>query len=68
MALFKEMQFKVSHIYREGNRCVELLAAQGIKYQIDSWWDVMPFFSIDFFRDTSLTFYRFVLFSLLGLF
>jgi len=27
MALFKEMKFKVSHIYGEGNRCADLLAA-----------------------------------------
>ncbi|KAF1868472.1 hypothetical protein Lal_00008279 [Lupinus albus] len=38
------MRFKVSHIFREGNTCADMLAAFGVSSQVYIWWDVTPRF------------------------
>jgi len=39
----KEIEFKVSHIFRERNHCVDKLASLGLKNELDfKWYDVLP--------------------------
>lgn len=52
MHLCNSMNFRVSHIYKEGNSCAYRLAAYGIYSQCFTWWDLIPdFISEDFFRN-----------------
>ncbi|CAL0301660.1 unnamed protein product [Lupinus luteus] len=55
------IKFKVSHIYREGNSCADLLANCGVKFKTDCWWNTTPsIISQDLNRNrNSLPFYRF---------
>lgn len=46
------MQFKVSHIYREGSSCADKLASHGVLSKCFSWWDLVPdFIRIDFYHN-----------------
>jgi len=36
------MNFIVSHIYREGNTCADLLANIGLTTSKNLWWDECP--------------------------
>lgn len=38
----RQMNFIVSHIYREGNTCADLLAEIGLKINGFMWWDNIP--------------------------
>lgn len=50
--LCQSMNFRVSHIYREGNNCADKLATFGITSQCFSWWDlVSSFISEDFIHN-----------------
>lgn len=53
--------FKVTHIYREGNHCADKLASFGVASRCFTWWDLIPsFIRDDFDRDRwSLPNYRF---------
>ncbi|XP_019447273.1 PREDICTED: uncharacterized protein LOC109350497 [Lupinus angustifolius] len=59
--LIRDMNLKVTHIFREWNSCVDSLAAFGVSSKSFTWWDLIPA-SIrqDFFRDRlGLPNYRF---------
>lgn len=55
------MELKVSHIFREGNFCVDRLASYGVSSKCYSWWDLVPrFIRADFFHNKwGLPMYRF---------
>ena len=36
------MHFFVTHVYREGNHCVDIMANIGISLQTHAWWDHVP--------------------------
>jgi len=58
----KCLTFKVSHIVREGNKCVHSLASMGVDLKQDfSWYENIPdCISHDFFRNKfGLLVYRF---------
>lgn len=57
----QSMNFIVTHIFREGNICVDRLTAHGLHIQGFMWWDIIPsFVREDFFRNRfSLPSYRF---------
>jgi len=40
----RNMQFKVTHIYHEGNACADKLANFGVHHQNFTWWEVVPNF------------------------
>jgi len=43
MRICKEIEFKVSHIFREGIHCTEKLASLGLDNKLDfKWYDVLP--------------------------
>ena len=42
MHLTTSMSFMVTHIYREGNHCADLLASIGISLNTYFWWDHLP--------------------------
>ena len=48
LTYISRMNFKVSHIYREGNSVADSLAKHGVSSSISSfsWWDSAPFFVI----------------------
>ncbi|CAJ2641811.1 unnamed protein product [Trifolium pratense] len=55
------MNFRISHIFREGNCCADKLANFSLTSREDHWWDNVPsFIGDDFFRNrTALPSYRF---------
>lgn len=55
------MQFLVSHIFREGNTCADKLAYFGLSVVGSVWWDSIPsFVTEEFFRNRNgLPNYRF---------
>lgn len=61
LALTRNMNFKVSHIFREGNCCADRLANHGLSILGCKWWDTIPpFLSEPFFRNQfGLPSYRF---------
>lgn len=62
IAMSKCLTFKVSHIVREGNKCVHSLASMGVDLKQDfSWYENIPdCISHDFFRNKfGLLVYRF---------
>ncbi|XP_019430046.1 PREDICTED: uncharacterized protein LOC109337520, partial [Lupinus angustifolius] len=56
------MNFKVSHIYREGNACADSLAKFGISSNTYTWWNSIPtFIHSHFYRNwLGLPNYRFL--------
>ncbi|KAF1894302.1 hypothetical protein Lal_00004226 [Lupinus albus] len=48
------MNFKVSHIYREGNACADSLASFGAFSQMYTWWDDVPGFIFEDFNRNRL--------------
>jgi len=40
-----------SHIFREGNCCADKLANDGLGLDDAFWWDSLPTFLSDFYRD-----------------
>jgi ribonuclease HI len=45
----RQMQLLFSHIYKEGNSCIDKLAAHGHVITDFHWWDVMPPLTYDDF-------------------
>ncbi|XP_019455095.1 PREDICTED: uncharacterized protein LOC109356219 [Lupinus angustifolius] len=49
------MNFKVTHIFRQGNACADKLATYGVSSKVDTWWNYMPnFLYEDFYRNRNL--------------
>lgn len=44
LEMISKMQFRVSHVFREGNTCADKLADFGVKNQGYFWWDLPPIF------------------------
>lgn len=61
MHLCHQMQYRVSHIYQEGNNCADKLASFSLSNRSYPWWDLIPYFiRVDFFRNRlGLSKYRF---------
>ncbi|CAL0305669.1 unnamed protein product [Lupinus luteus] len=59
--LLGSMLFKVSHIFREGNQCADLLANHGVLHKLDTWWNAIPNFLLNEFNRNrfALPSYRF---------
>jgi len=61
--IYKEIEFNVFHIFREGNYCVDNLASLGLDNKLDfKLYDVLPVvIKLDFFYDRyQLSLFRFV--------
>lgn len=60
--LVSKMSFHVSHIYREGNACVDSLASKGFVIRNFFWWNHLPsFISDDYHKNRfGLPNYRFI--------
>lgn len=50
----KSMQLRISHIYREGNCCADMLASYGGSRMGIIWWDLIPNFIRDDFSHKRL--------------
>lgn len=44
--LIKQMTFRVSHIYKEGNLVADKLANYGAEHVYSHWWDFIPQFLV----------------------
>ncbi|KAF1879466.1 hypothetical protein Lal_00005933 [Lupinus albus] len=55
------MDFKVSHIFIEGNACADRLASFGLNSRVDNWWGNPPNFLFDVLQRNMLSLpnYRF---------
>jgi hypothetical protein len=55
------MNFRISHIFREGNCCADKLANFSLNSRKDHWWETVPSFIVeDLFRNrTILQFFSF---------
>jgi ribonuclease HI len=49
LLLISNMNFYVSHIYREGNHCADKLANLGLSLPTFTWWDHIPHVLLDDF-------------------
>ncbi|KAF1860066.1 hypothetical protein Lal_00027917 [Lupinus albus] len=54
--LLSLMNFKVSHIFRDGNACVDRLASFGLNSRMDNWWNNPPNFLLDVIYRNTLSF------------
>lgn len=61
IALTRQMNFVIGHIYREGSTRADLLAYKAHLYDSFHWWDVIPcFLALDFIENRyDFTNYRF---------
>lgn len=61
LVLLKSIKFEISHIYREGNKCVNGLANYGATNHGVTWWDTSPSFIREYcyIEKLSLPNYRF---------
>jgi ribonuclease HI len=55
------MNFYVSHIYREGNHCADKMANLGLSLPVFSWWNQVPSVLLDDFGKNrfGMPYYRF---------
>jgi ribonuclease HI len=61
LLLISNMNFYVSHIYREGNHCADKLANLGLSLNVFSWWNHVPPLLLDDFGKNrfGMSYYRF---------
>jgi ribonuclease HI len=61
LLLISNMNFYVSHIFREGNHCADKLANLGLSLPDFTWWDCIPPLLLDDFGRNRLgmPYYRF---------
>jgi hypothetical protein len=49
LSMISNMNFYVSHIYREGNHCADKMVNLGLTLPVFSWWNHVPPVLIDDF-------------------
>lgn len=48
LCILDSLDIRVSHIYREGNACVDQLASEGLSFSASWWSDFAPIFCLPF--------------------
>ncbi|CAL0322191.1 unnamed protein product [Lupinus luteus] len=55
METLRTLNFRISHLFREGNHCADQLANYGVATKLDYWWNSIPsFLSNSFVRNKLL--------------